>query len=129
MSNKVNDSEVKERGLSFWVGVIATLLLVLVLNWILAGLQGHDTTERGQFGDTFGFANAIFSGIAIALLIWTVHLQREDLKLQRRDLGLTKEALDGQRKEMAATAEAMKVSRRSRVLSSFNGGLGSFGTC
>jgi hypothetical protein len=34
---------------------------------------------RGQFGDMFGGINALFSAMAFAVLIYTMHLQRTEL--------------------------------------------------
>lgn len=38
-----------------------------------------DFAERGQFGDMYGLANAVFSGLAFLGLIIAIHLQRQDL--------------------------------------------------
>lgn len=42
---------------------------------------GLSDAERGTFGDQFGAVNALFSGLAFAGLIYTIILQRKDLKL------------------------------------------------
>ena len=63
-----------------------------------AGLE-----TAGQFGDTFGAVNALFSGLAFAGLIYTALLQRLELGLQRQELELT-------RKELARTAAAQEQS-------------------
>jgi hypothetical protein len=60
-----------------------------------------DWPTRGQFGDVFGAANALFSGLAFAGLIYTVLLQREELALQRKELELT-------RKELQRSAQAQE---------------------
>jgi len=41
--------------------------------------------DRGTFGDMFGAANALFSGLAFAGIIWTILLQRNELRLQREE--------------------------------------------
>jgi hypothetical protein len=40
----------------------------------------------GTFGDSFGALNALFSGAAFAVLVGTLLLQRQELKLQRKEL-------------------------------------------
>jgi hypothetical protein len=45
-----------------------------------------DWSKRGQFGDLFGSVNALFSGFAFAGIIYTIYLQRKDLKLQEKNV-------------------------------------------
>lgn len=54
---------------------------------------------RGQFGDLFGGANALFTGLAFAGVIYTIMLQRTELKLQRLELSSS-------RLELSRTADA-----------------------
>lgn len=51
----------------------------------------------GEFGDTFGTVNALFSGLALAGAIYTVRQQREELEQQREDLALHREEAGLQR--------------------------------
>jgi hypothetical protein len=44
-------------------------------------LQG--CKDRGTFGDMFGSVNALFSGLALAGIIFTILLQRKELGYQR----------------------------------------------
>ena len=88
------------------------IMIVMVLALFLANLClifFFDKEQRGTFGDQFGAVNALFSGLAFAGLIYTIILQRHDLKLQRRDLRLQREELALTRKEMEEqTAEFEK---------------------
>ncbi|SMD35894.1 hypothetical protein SAMN04488029_2593 [Reichenbachiella faecimaris] len=45
-----------------------------------------DPAISGQFGDKYGALNTLFSGLAFAAFIYTIHLQREDLRLTRTEL-------------------------------------------
>lgn len=65
----------------------------------------NDWPTSGQFGDSFGAVNALFSGLAFAGIIVALYLQMEELRLQRKELKETKDALHGQLLEM-------KVSRQ-----------------
>lgn len=58
-----------------------------------------DMTQRGTFGDSFGFVNTLFSGFAFAGVIYAILLQRKELQLQRQELMET-------RIEIKRTAEA-----------------------
>ena len=58
-------------------------LQALVAYAVIRFVPGWPT--RGQFGDTFGVTNALFSGLALAGLIGTIVLQQEQIEDQRRD--------------------------------------------
>ena len=94
-------------------------MIVMVLALFLANLClifFFDKEQRGTFGDQFGAVNALFSGLAFAGLIYTIILQRHDLKLQRRDLKLQREELALTRKEMEEqTAEFEKQNETLRI--------------
>lgn len=62
---------------------------------------GPNKDTPGQFGDMFGGINALFTGLALAGVIYTILLQRHDLELQREELRLTREQLH-------ASAESIK---------------------
>lgn len=50
-------------------------------------------STAGEFGDLFGAINALFSGLALACVIYTIFLQHKELKLQREELKLTRQEL------------------------------------
>lgn len=81
----------------------ATILVGVLLLWIASGfvvaLITPDWTVRGQIGDMFGAVNALFSGLALAGVVYAIFLQRQELELQRRELELN-------RQELRRTAEA-----------------------
>ena len=56
--------------------------------------------DRGTFGDMFGAANALFSGLAFAGIIYAVLLQRKELQLQRQELVATRKELEGQKLQL-----------------------------
>lgn len=97
-----------------WVmlgGVVVLFLLNMSLIWV-----NNDPNWRGTFGDQFGAVNALFSGLAFAGLIYTIILQRRDLKLQRNDLKLQREELALTRKEMEdQTAEFEKQNETLKI--------------
>ena len=92
------------------------MVLVLFLANLCLVFLPYDENERGTFGDQFGAVNALFSGLAFAGLIYTIILQRRDLKLQRRDLRLQREELALTRKEMEEqTAEFEKQNETLKI--------------
>jgi len=87
---------------------LISILIVLIL-WIASLFTlDHFIIEneaRGQFGDSFGGVNALFSGLAFAGIIATILLQRKELALQRQELKLTRE-------ELVKSAEAQDKSQK-----------------
>jgi hypothetical protein len=59
------------------------IVSVMVANYLYVMSEFCAFTERGQFGDMFGFSNALFSGLAFAGVIYTLYIQSKDLKEQR----------------------------------------------
>ena len=98
------DKEKKE--LSTWeiIGFITFVVLV----WVGLGFYASKQQEPGTFGDMFGAANALFSGLAFAGLIYTVWLQRIELRFQREDLEATRLVLDAQRAQMEAQNQTLR---------------------
>lgn len=75
-----NDSNI-----SFYVALAVFIIFaVLGLTYMIQNTNSYD--ERGTFGDMFGFANALFTGLSVVGLIATVLLQRKDINLQREEL-------------------------------------------
>ncbi|SKC53570.1 putative phage abortive infection protein [Ohtaekwangia koreensis] len=84
------------------VKIVVALWLVC---WICVLLYKENWTERGQFGDMFGAVNALFSGLAFAGIIYTILLQREELKAQREELKLNREELQLTRQEFSRQSD------------------------
>ncbi len=98
-----------EPKLKFLVGALGIVVVAWALSGLLIYLMHSTKDERGAFGDMFGAINALFSGCAFAVLIYTLFLQRHELKLQRLELKLTRDALYAQQKEMASQADTLKL--------------------
>jgi hypothetical protein len=79
--------------------------------------------ERGQFGDMFGAANALFSGLAFSALVYALVLQRRELSLQRIELSLTRGELskqsEAQTQQAATSLRAARISALGALLQSY----------
>lgn len=84
--------------------IVAAVLIILLWTGNYLYLKDLDSTERGTIGDMFGAINALFSGLALAGIILTILLQRQELKLQRQELRDT-------RKEFEIQNETLKTQR------------------
>lgn len=95
-----------------WILVAAAVVVAYYLLMLRAyGSFGNP----GIFGDTAGFLTAIFGAASFLLLIYTVHLQREELQLTRKALEISREELERtnslieqQKKEMEANQRIQK---------------------
>lgn len=85
------------------------MMLVVFGVWLVYGFTTYMCIGKwngpGTFGDMFSAINALFSGLAFAGIIFTILLQREELKFQREELKLT-------RKELNRTASAQEISQQ-----------------
>lgn len=74
------------KGRIYLVGAVVILLLltnlgtVLLLTWPVTEFS---IAKAGAFGDSFGWLNTVFSGLAFVGVVWTLAHQREELKDSR----------------------------------------------
>jgi len=80
------------------VGAWAGSVLILVAIF-------PDWQTREAFGGSFQFINALFSGLALAGVVYAILLQREELKLQRTEL-------EANRRELRRSAKAQELSEQ-----------------
>jgi hypothetical protein len=82
--------------------LVVAILLVMAsaIRWIPEAYEGPD--RAGEFGDMFGGANALFSGLAFVGVIYAILLQRRELQYQREELEQTRGELKGQRIQLEA---------------------------
>lgn len=98
------------------LGIMLCMVLCLFVANLCLIFLPYSKEARGTFGDQFGAVNALFSGLAFAGLIYTIMLQRNDLKLQRQDLKLQRKELELTRKEMEEqTAEFEKQNETLKI--------------
>ncbi|HEX5055979.1 MAG TPA: putative phage abortive infection protein [Gammaproteobacteria bacterium] len=85
------------------------LLFGFVLGvWLLSWYFLENRPDRGTFGDMFGSVNALFSGLAFAALIYTIFLQRRELKLQHHELQLAHAEMKAQVEQLQAQNVTLK---------------------
>lgn len=72
-------------------GVITVLIIIGIWYLTYLLLKDLEPSDRGTLGDMFGTINALFSGLAFAGIIFTILLQRKELRYQRDELKETRE--------------------------------------
>jgi hypothetical protein len=111
------------RGLWLIVAVLFVVLAQIVYGSLVFYFLGPPMAPRGQFGDLFGGVNALFTGLAFAGVIYTILLQRSELKLQREELRLTREELhrsaDAQLEQVKRLEEAAELSAISTLVNTY----------
>lgn len=55
-------------------------------------LKGKDLAERGQFGDSFGVLNSLFTGLGFGGLVVTLLMQQRQLRQQESEIKLQRES-------------------------------------
>lgn len=96
--SKTSDNSKTVRWLP-WLILLVVIVIwgisIAVLRWLFPEIG-----ERGQFGDTFGVINALFSGLALGGVIYAILLQKEELALQREELAETRGEMKEQKLAM-----------------------------
>jgi len=99
----MNETEEKHKDRQIMIWGLLTVILIIGL-WFLTIYLLKDDVNRGTFGDMFGSINALFSGLALAGIIFTILLQRLELSYQRNELRET-------RKEFIIQNKTLKIQR------------------
>ena len=85
---------------------VFVLLILVVYGFVVMNLVPND--RHGTFGDTFGGATALFSGLAFAGMFYAVIMQSKELELQREELAHTRKELKASTEQQAKAAEAQQ---------------------
>jgi hypothetical protein len=92
------------------VYLIVGILAIFLLYWYFVSTTINATQDRGFFGDMFGGLNTLFSGLAFAVIAYSIFQQREELALQREELALQRQEMELTRTELAKTAKLNALS-------------------
>lgn len=108
---------------SLLIKLIVLVILIWIVSTVVIIFSLDNWSDRGTFGDLFGAVNALFSGLAFAGLIYTIYLQKQDLKMQRKEIELNrnelKKAAKAQQhseKALVDQVEQMKISAKLNAL-------------
>ncbi|MGV6831375.1 MAG: hypothetical protein ACWA5P_07435 [bacterium] len=78
--------------------LLLKLIILVITIWGLSAIGIFyfipEWSDRGTFGDLFGAVNALFSALAFAVLIYTIILQREEIKQNREEIVLNRKELE-----------------------------------
>jgi len=111
----MTDKEIKilkTRYKTIWVTVMILIPVVLIATYLFVTKVTSSPTEPGPFGDLFGLANALFSGLAFSGIIYTIFLQQLELELTREELSKSAQAQIESQRALATQVEQMAIASR-----------------
>lgn len=82
-----------EDKLNILIGIFILIILIWVISICILYYNFTSWKDAETFGNSFGAINSLFSGLAFGGIIYTILLQRKELKLQRDELILTRDEL------------------------------------
>ncbi len=97
------------------------VILLWILTIIVLPMFFPDISERGQFGDSFGAINALFSGLAFAGAIWAILMKKKELALQRKfekTLGEIKEQKETHQKRSFESSFFQLLDKHNEIVNS-----------
>lgn len=105
----------KKENNSSWVtllfGAIISIGVIVIILWITYSFL-KDDTQRGTFGDMFGVANALFSGLAFSAIIITIILQMREVKFTRMEYSRSSKALEESSKRLKEQLETTILNQK-----------------
>ena len=70
-------------GLVTAIAFVSYGALLLLASW---PIEDWSIAKASLFGDSFGVLNSFFTGGAFLLILWTIVLQQQELRLQRKEM-------------------------------------------
>lgn len=68
-----------------WIIISIILILGVWIGLAFIAINQNWVENAGIFGDMFGAANALFSGIALIGIVYAIYLQQEEMRLFRKE--------------------------------------------
>lgn len=91
-----NNKNINPEEKSYFLLTAIIIGILIIAMWVATYFYLIDNENKGVIGDMFGSINALFSGLALAGIILTILLQRNELKLQREELKQTRQEFETQ---------------------------------
>lgn len=95
---QVHDDDEENEGRPWWIIIASLILLLCVGSFIAYGARNPDTfKDLGTWGDFVGGTlNPILTFLTVIGLLVTIHLQQRELRLTRKELAKSSNALEAQ---------------------------------
>ncbi len=103
--------------------ILLTIILAILFAWsgsaLLTMIFIDNWADRGTFGDLFGGINSLFSGLALAGLVYSIfrsreqiHVQREEIEINRKELIKSRKTQEKSEKALEEQVAQMKISTK-----------------
>ncbi len=94
--------------LKFLVTITVSIFILWALSGVIIYFLLDNWSDRGTFGDLFGVINSLFSGLALAGLIYTTYISRKDIIDQRGEIEINRKELIKSRKIQEKSERALE---------------------
>ncbi len=112
----MKDAQDRDSAWTVFGAMAAVVVMLMVLGWFLVWSL-IPPGEWSTFGDVYGAVlGTLFTGLAFAGLVLSVHLQRRELAETREELKRTADAQVEAHRALAAQAETMKLAAEATAL-------------
>ena len=106
--------------------ILSYIIIGIVLIWALSGVLTmifiDQWSDRGTFGDLFGAINSLFSGLALAGLVYSIYANRQEIQLQREEIELNRKELIKSRKTQEKSEKSLEAQvTQMRIASKLSG--------
>ncbi len=106
--------------------ILSIIILGIIFFWFISGVLTiyfiDNWSDRGTFGDLFGAINSLFSGLALAGLVYSIYGSRQEIELQRAEIELNRRELIKSRKTQEKSEKALEDQvEQMRISSKLNG--------
>jgi hypothetical protein len=113
----MTDADIHNKESKFFLQFLLMCLIVIisiVMVYFLVVQLTNKPDGPGTFGDLFGVATCLFSGLAFSGLLYTVKIQKLELQITRAELRQTAEA---NKASSEAAVKTLEVQRLSSIIS------------
>ena len=100
----------RKPSIAIFVWLIAVVTSLWALTPVVFHFVGATRADQGLIGDSFGAVNSLFSGLALAGVIYAIVLQRHELQMQREELENSRRELAAQNALISAQLATMQES-------------------
>lgn len=107
--------------------VLIFVVVIIIFLWALSGFAIYffidNWNDRGTFGDLFGVINSLFSGLALAGLIYTTYKNKNLMIDQRNEIEINRKELVRSRKIQEKSEKVLEEQARQMSLNTKLNGL------
>lgn len=90
--------------------VLIVAAIGVILSWTMLFLLPGRPSSLNEFGDSFGIVNALFSGLGLVAIVYSLHLQNHEIKASSDQIDRQGQTIDALRGAIAAQTDKLQAS-------------------